>query len=89
MKKRVNEEQIRNIVAEAVRKVLKEGTTDQEVLNKWDWIMEVVGAEQMLNCIYNWCNSDQLAQFITWFEEEGYLDGYYTDDEEEYEEDEM
>jgi hypothetical protein len=77
MKIKLDESKLQQIVAESVKKVLKEGTTDQNIYNIWDDLLMNVGAEAMLNCIYNWSSSDQIEQWIKWFEEEGYIDGEY------------
>lgn len=73
---RLNENDLHKIIAESVKRVLKEGTSDVEVQEKWNWILDNFGAEQMLDCIYAWSSSDQLEQYIKWFESEDYLQGF-------------
>ena len=84
--RRINEARLNNIVRRTVKRVLREGTTDDSALEKWDWLVEMVGAEHMLSCLLTWASSDQIDQWIEWFDEEGYLEGYEGDneDEEEY-----
>ena len=58
-------------------KSLKEGTTNVDIHDIWDNLLMNVGAETMLNCIYQWSSSDQIEQWIEWFKEEDYIDDEY------------
>lgn len=58
------------------RRVLKEGTTDTRVQELWEELKQTVGVETMLDCIYDWSSSDDIEQWIGWFEDEGYLGEY-------------
>ncbi len=72
---KINESQLMNIIAEATKRILKEGTIDPIILEKWDYLIEMVGPEQMLSSIYEWNSSDTIEQWIEWFDEEGYFEG--------------
>ena len=75
MEKKLNEKSLRAIIAESLKKVLNEGmTVDNPALEKWEYLKDTVGAERMLDCIFQWSDSSQIAEWIQWFEEEGYLD---------------
>ena len=76
MKIKINKNKFIELVNESVNKhLLKEGTTFSDSMKKWDYLKQTVGAEQMLDCIFDWCSSDQIDTFIKWFEEEDYLEG--------------
>lgn len=66
----LNENTLRNIVKGAVKTYLKEGSTDQEVYNKWLDAMERLGAEHMLDEIWNYLNCDQLKNIVTWLNQD-------------------
>ena len=75
MEKKLNEKSLRAIIAESLKKVLNEGmTVDNPALEKWEYLEDTVGAERMLDCIFQWSSSSQIEEWIQWFEEEGYLD---------------
>lgn len=75
MEKKLNEKSLRAIIAESLKKVLNEGmTVDNQALEKWKYLEDTVGAEIMLDCIFQWSDSSQIEEWIQWFKEEGYLD---------------
>ena len=75
MEKKLNEKSLRAIIAESLKKVLNEGmTVDNLALEKWEYLKDKVGAEIMLDCIFQWSDSSQIEEWIQWFEEEDYLD---------------
>lgn len=61
---RLTESELRNLVKESVNRVLSEGTTDQDMYNQWDNIKENLGAEAMLDAIYNYMSSDEVAEIV-------------------------
>lgn len=60
----LSESKLRNIVRESVRKVMNEGSTDQQLYNQWLDIIEQIGAEKFLDVIWNCLNSDQISSII-------------------------
>lgn len=81
---KLNESELRNIVAESVKRILKEGmTADNPSYEKWETILQHLGAEQMLNDIFEYLDSSMLEQIIEWFDQ----DYDFFGDEEESEED--
>ena len=72
---KINESQLMNIIAEATKRILKEGTTDPIIQEKWDYLIETAGPEQMLSSLYAWNSSNMIEQWIDWFDEEGYFEG--------------
>lgn len=68
---RLNENAIKKIVAESLKKVIKEGmTTDNPVYNKWYEAKDLLGAEQMLDAIWNYLDSSQIEQIIEWLDQD-------------------
>lgn len=89
MKKRIkiNESTLRRIVTESVKRVLKEGmTTDNPYYDRWNEAKDFLGAEQMLECIWNYLDASQLEQIIDWLNQDYEL---WDDEEEEDEEEEI
>lgn len=73
---KLNENDLHKMIAESVKRVLKEGTTDVKLQKKWGWILNNFGAEEMLECIFAWSSPEQLEKYIEWFESEDYLQGF-------------
>ena len=72
---KINEKRLKSIIAESLKKVLNEGMlSDNPAFEKWEYLKDMVGAEKMLDCIFQWSSSDQIEKWIEWFDEEGYLD---------------
>jgi hypothetical protein len=61
---RLTETELRGLIRESVNRVLNEGTTDQAMFNSWDTIKGQMGAEAMLDAIYNYMNTDEIAEII-------------------------
>lgn len=61
---RLTEAELRNLIKESVNRVLNEGTNDQAMFNSWDAIKGQMGAEAMLDAIYNYMNADEIAEII-------------------------
>lgn len=79
-----NESKLNKVIAESVKKVLREGmTSDNPAYEKWETIKEYLGAEQMLEDIFQYLDSSKLEQIIEWFDQD-----YDFFDDEEQEEDE-
>lgn len=72
---KINEKGLKSIIAESLKKVLNEGMlSDNPAFEKWEYLQDKVGAEKMLDCIFQWSSVEQIEKWIEWFEEEGYLD---------------
>ena len=71
----INEKGLKSIIAESLKKILNEGMlSDNPAFEKWEYLEDMVGAEKMLDCIFQWSSSDQLEKWIDWCEEEGYFE---------------
>jgi len=61
---KLTEQDLKKIVRNSVKRILKEGSSESAIYNQWMEVQEQMGAEQMLNELYNWLNSDQIAEFL-------------------------
>ena len=67
---KLRESELKRMIAESIKKVVSEGTTYDDTIQKWDKIIEQVGCEQMVNDIFNYLNSDQLDKLVEWFNQD-------------------
>lgn len=79
---KINESKLKQIIRESIVKALNEGTSDEVTIDKWYQVQEAIGAEQMLDCIFNWSSSDQIDQWLQWFEDEEWISFDNNEDEE-------
>lgn len=85
---KLTESQLNKVIAESVKKVLREGmTSDNPAYEKWETIKEYLGAEQMLEDIFQYLDSSKLEQIIEWFDQD--YDFFGDEEQEEDEEDYM
>lgn len=68
--KNIKDKRLQQIISESIKKVVNEGTTFDDTIQKWDIIIERVGCEQMVNDIFNYLNSDQLDKLVEWFNQD-------------------
>lgn len=59
-------------------------TTDKEITSKWDYLIDNVGSDKMIENIYCYLDCDTIAKIVEWFEEDGYLDFYENNNENDY-----
>lgn len=86
MSKKLNLKELQYIVTESVKKILKEGmTTDNPMFDKWFEAKEMLGAEKMLDIIWNYLDSSQIESIIEGLEQDYQL--WEDEEEEEFEED--
>ena len=81
----LSEEALQNIIKEEVNKILKEGSTDQNVYNKFLDAKETLGADTVLDAIWNYLDSDTLENIVNWLNQDYEL---WDDEEDSYEEEE-
>ena len=67
---KLRETELKRIIAESVKRAINEGTTSDDIFEKWELLKEQVGCEQMVNDIFNYLSSDQLEQLIEWFDQD-------------------
>ena len=80
---KLNESTLNNIIKETICKVLREGTTNQEVDNMWSQAKEMMGAEAMIDALYNYLDCDTIADFVETLRRKYDMsfDGYNNEDE--------
>ena len=78
----VNESQLKEMIKESIKRHLNEGTTDNEIFDKWNQVEETIGARQMLDCIFQWVDEDTINQWLQWFEDEEWVSFDNNEDEE-------
>lgn len=60
-------ESLNKIVAESVKKVLKEGHWDDNVMYEWDELVNLYGAENFAWEVYRYLSTDKTKNLIKWF----------------------
>ena len=77
--RRISESVINRAINNSMRRMVNEGTTDSDVIDKWQDVKESLGASQMVDDIFNYLSSDQIEEMLGWFNEDYQL---FDDDEE-------
>lgn len=70
---KIKEDKLRQIIKESIKKYLNEGTSFQDSIDKWYQVQKAIGSQQMLDCIFKWSSSDQIEQWLQWFEDEEWI----------------
>ena len=65
---KLTESDLHNIIKKSVNKIIKEGSTSTEDCTKWNKLTETLGADTMVDELYNYLNEDQIKEFIDWME---------------------
>ena len=60
----MTESDVQNIAKETVKRLVKEGTTDDYVNDMWQYLEEALGAETVLDELYRYLYSDTIKGFI-------------------------
>lgn len=89
MKRRINESMLKSIVRNSVKHVLNEGSTNQNLYNQWLDIQESIGAEQFLDCIWNWLSDTDLEAIVSYAIQDGYIPDPDENDDEDWDDDEF
>lgn len=82
---RLNESKLRHIIMEQVKKAIYEGSASKDVYDKWETIKEMMGADRMLDEVWNFLSGDDIEDFIEHVNR--YYDIFPEEDEEEEDED--
>ena len=85
---KINEKQLRKMIQESISGILKEGSAKSSDWERWDNIKETLGADEMLDAIFNAMDQYEIEEMLEFLEREYEINSGYNDyDEEEYEED--
>ena len=87
MKRRINESMLKSIVRNSVKRVLNEGSTNQNLYNQWLDIQESIGAEHFLDCIWNWLSDTDLEAIVSYAIQDGYIPDPDENDDEDWDDD--
>lgn len=55
-------------------------TTNKEINDKWDWLVDNVNPSSIIDNIYCYLDCDTIEKLVEWFEQDGYLDYYENND---------
>lgn len=80
---KMNEQELRQMISESVKKILNEGHWNQDIYNEWCDLRETIGDDGFISELYNWMGADVIEGFIKHIKR-NYNIGY--NDEEGYEE---
>lgn len=64
MAKKISQAQLKNIVAESVKRILKEGHWNQRVYNDWEDVRQTIGDDTFISELYNWLDGDSIEEFL-------------------------
>ena len=67
---KLSQSALKKMIEESVRRCLKEGTTSQDALQKWEDAKNILGADQMLDAFQNYMSSDQIDQMLEWLNDD-------------------
>lgn len=72
----MTESQLRNIIKESVKGVLKEGHWNSEVYDEFSELREMLGDGTIISEMYNWMDAYSIEKFIQHTKQMYDLDGY-------------
>lgn len=64
---KINENTLKQIVAESVKNVLKEGSTNKKLIDAWFGIKDMVGGDEMVDWIWSALSHDKLVELVKYF----------------------
>ena len=67
---KVNEKQLRKLIKESITNILKEGSTNSSDWERWNTIKETLGANEMLDAIFNAMSQDEIEEMLEFLERE-------------------
>ena len=72
---RLTEGDIKNIAQSVIKRILKEGSYETSDSSCWEDIKEHIGAEGMLDMLWNYLDASQIQDFLSYAEKELGADG--------------
>lgn len=88
---RLTEQDVKAVMNTVLRRVLKEGSIETSDGQSWNDLRDMIGADKMLEAVWNYLDSDQIQDLIQYirkeydmdyYDEEEETDDWYQDDEE-------
>ena len=77
--RRISESVINRAINNSMRRMVNEGTTDSDVIDKWQEVKDSLGASKMIDDLFEYMSEDQIVKILGWFNEDYQL---FDDDEE-------
>ena len=77
--RRISESVINRAINNSMRRMVNEGTTDSDVIDKWQEVKDSLGASKMIDDLFKYLSEDQIVKILGWFNEDYQL---FDDDEE-------
>ena len=77
--RRISESVINRAINNSMRRMVNEGTTDSDVIDKWQEVKDSLGASKMIDDLFEYLSEDQIVKILGWFNEDYQL---FDDDEE-------
>ena len=76
---RITEGDLKCIMESVMKRVLTEGSSETSDLSTWEDFKEMLGADRMLDMIWNYLSADQLRDIMASIRQELDMDGSYED----------
>lgn len=88
---KINEKQLKKMIKESITNILKEGSSNPSDYDRWNNIKELIGADKMLDDVFNAMSVDEIEEMLGFLEREYDINSGYDNNEEEenYEEEEF
>lgn len=77
---KVNEKQLRKLIQESITNILKEGSANSSDWERWDNIKEMLGADEMLDAIFNAMDQNEIEEMLEFLEREYEINSGYEED---------
>ena len=61
---KITENNLKRIISESVKRILKEGSSSGGDYDNWEQVKECLGCDGMLSELYNYLSQDQIREFI-------------------------
>ena len=61
---KITENNLKRIISESVKRILKEGSSSGGDYDNWEQVKECLGCDGMLSELYNYLSCDQISEFI-------------------------
>ena len=61
---KLNKADLRKIVSESVKQILKEGNANHDVYVEFEGVRSALGDDTIISEMYNWMDGDEIEEFI-------------------------
>jgi hypothetical protein len=67
-KNKIKEDKLRQLIKESIIRALNEGTSDETLMDRWDNLVEALGAQEMCNALFKAMSHDQIEEMVEFLE---------------------